>query len=467
MIKENQKYINRFVILTDGICIFTSLILAWFIRFNSGLIDKAEGHLTFSQYIRPAIAIIPIYIILYSLYNLYEPHRLRGLWNEVLNIIKANIIGILIFTLGLFLLKNIDYSRYVLFIFFINSIALTCIFRTLLRYVARKVRRRGNNIKHILLVGYSELAAEFLKLIGLNRHWGYSVVGIIDDNKRNKNEFYDVKHIGKIGDLESILENSEIDEVFITLELKEYEKLGRIIEACEKTGVRTQIIPDYYKYIPAKPYVEEVGGLPIINIRYVPLDSIINKIIKRTFDIIGSLLCIMLFSPVMLIITIIIAITSPGPILFTQERVGLNKKKFMMYKFRSMKVQREDEEKKQWTTKEDSRKTKFGNFIRRTSIDELPQLFNVLKGDMSLIGPRPERPYFVGQFKEEIPKYMIKHQVRPGMTGWAQINGFRGDTSISGRIEHDLYYIENWTIGLDIRILWLTLFRGFINKNAY
>ena len=189
--------------------------------------------------------------------------------------------------------------------------------------------------------------------------------------------------------------------------------------------------------------------------------------VKRAMDIVGSLICIVLFSPVMLITAVLIKLTSPGPLIFTQERVGLHNVPFRMYKFRSMEVQTQSEEKKGWTVKNDPRVTPVGRFIRKTSIDELPQLFNVLRGDMSLIGPRPERPQFVEKFREEIPRYMVKHQVRPGMTGWAQVNGYRGNTSIRKRIDCDLYYIENWTVGLDIKILFLTVFRGFVNKNAY
>ena len=274
--------------------------------------------------------------------------------------------------------------------------------------------------------------------------------------------------MGKINGLYDYLsKNRDIDEIIITLEMKDYDKLKDIIFTCEKLGVRAQIIPSYYKYLPAKPYVEEIGGVPLINMRYIPLDNLLNKFIKRAIDIVGSLFAIIIFSPIMLIVAIAIKLTSKGELIFKQERVGLNRKPFTMYKFRSMRIQDPNEEKSEWTVKDDPRKTKVGNFIRKTSIDELPQFFNVLKGDMSLIGPRPERPFYVEKFKDEIPKYMVKHQVRPGITGWAQVNGWRGDTSIEKRIECDIYYIENWSISLDIKILFLTVFKGFVNKNAY
>ena len=213
--------------------------------------------------------------------------------------------------------------------------------------------------------------------------------------------------------------------------------------------------------------MEDLQGLPVIHIRHVPLTSILNATIKRGVDLIGAAVALILFSPVMLIAAAGIKLTSPGPVIYSQERVGLHNRPFKMYKFRSMAVQPPAREKSQWTTPGDPRVTSIGRFIRKTSIDEMPQLFNVLKGNMSLVGPRPERPFFVEKFKEEIPRYMIKHQVRPGMTGWAQVNGYRGDTSITKRIEHDLYYIENWTLGFDVKILFLTFFKGFINKNAY
>lgn len=208
-------------------------------------------------------------------------------------------------------------------------------------------------------------------------------------------------------------------------------------------------------------------GLPVINIRYVPLSNTLNSMAKRLVDVVGSLAGIVLTSPIMLISAIAVKISSPGPVIFKQERVGLHSKSFYMYKFRSMEQQKPSEEQKAWTVKNDPRVTGVGRILRKTSLDELPQLFNILRGDMSLVGPRPERPHFVEKFKEEIPRYMVKHQVRPGLTGWAQVNGYRGDTSIRKRIEYDLYYIENWSMLLDIKIIFRTFFTGFINKNAY
>ena len=273
--------------------------------------------------------------------------------------------------------------------------------------------------------------------------------------------------LGPIESLEEYLSKNIAESIIITLKLKEYDRLEEIVHVCEKSGVHTEFVPDYNDIISTKPYTVDFLGLPLIHIRHVPLMEAGNAFIKRAMDIVGSLLCIVLFSPIMLAAAIAVKLSSPGPLIFKQERVGLHNRTFKMYKFRSMTVQKASEEVSKWTTKNDVRVTPVGRFIRKTSIDELPQLFNVLKGDMSLIGPRPERPFFVDKFKEEIPRYMIKHQVRPGMTGWAQVNGLRGDTSIRKRIELDLFYIENWSVSFDIRILFLTVFKGFVNKNAY
>lgn len=491
MIKENQNYLNKGLVLLDALSIYLALTLAWYIRFISGLINY-EGHLSFREYLTPILFIIPIYLFLYNSFKMYEPYRHKGMFEEFSNILKANILGTLIFVVILYLLKEINYSRYLLMLFTLSNILIITIERVVIRLFLRYMRRNGYNLKHALVVGYSDLTLELLDRFETNKHWGYDIVGILDDNqktgigiiehsngtntfdKSNKKVFKKassnkkvINIVGKLDNLENFLNEHPTDEVFITLNIKEYEKLGSIIEICEKAGVRTEIIPDYYKYIPARPYVEELEGLPIINIRYVPLDNLANRAIKRSFDILISFISIIIFSPIMLATAIAVKLTSPGPIIFKQERIGYNNRPFVMYKFRTMRIQNSEEEKSQWTHADDPRKTKLGSFLRKTSLDELPQLFNVLNGDMSIVGPRPERDHFVKQFKEEIPKYMVKHQVRPGITGWAQVNGWRGDTSIKKRIECDVYYVENWDLLLDVKILWKTVYNGFVNKNAY
>ncbi len=412
--------------------------------------------------------IVPVYVLMYYACSVYAPKRTVRRRFEIYGIIKANTIGILTLIIILYMVvREINYSRSVMVIFYGFNVFLTSCFRLALRKGLRTIRSRGYNLKHILLVGYSRAAEEYIDRLKDNPQWGYEAYGILDNSIPAGTSYKGVQVLGSLTNLETILPENRLDEIAITLPLRDYDCLGEIVSTCEKSGVHTKFIPDYNSLIPSKPYTEDLMGLPVINIRYVPLTNTGNIIIKRIMDIIGSLAGILITSPVMLASALLVKLTSPGPVIFRQERVGLHNRPFYMYKFRSMEQQAPGEEKKAWTVRDDPRVTPVGRFLRRTSLDELPQLFNILKGDMSLVGPRPERPLFVEKFREEIPRYMVKHQVRPGLTGWAQVNGLRGDTSIRKRIEHDIYYIENWTFGFDIKIILLTFFTGFINKNAY
>lgn len=467
MIKDNQKYFNRLHVVLDAVVIMFSYVLAYFIKFRMGLFDNAGAALSFKVYLSALLVIIPGYLMLYSLFNLYTSKRIQARRIECGNIMKANTIGLLLFIVGLYVINEPNFSRSMMFIFYVINIVLEVFFRNLVRYVLRSVRENGFNLKHVLLVGYSRATEQYIDRIKANPQWGYVVRGILDDEAERGTIYKGVKVIGTIENLPIILPENKLDEIAITLSIDKYGDLERIVNMCEKSGVHTKFIPDYNNIIPTKPYTEDLLGLPVINIRNVPLTNFFNSTTKRIIDVIGSIAAIIIFAPLMLLVAILVKSTSEGPVLFSQERVGLHNKKFKMYKFRSMTVQPPKEERGAWTVQDDPRVTPIGKIIRRTSIDELPQLFNILKGDMSLVGPRPERPFFVERFKEEIPRYMVKHQVRPGLTGWAQINGYRGNTSIKKRIEYDLYYIENWTLAFDIKILFLTIFKGFINKNAY
>ncbi len=466
LIKDNQKHFNRLHVLIDALVIAFSYIIAWYIQIHIFVKDKA-GTLPAQTYLFALVFLIPGFLLLYYAFNLYTPKRVQGRRLEAGNIFSANMIGMLIFLGVLYLINQPDFSRPMIVWFIGINFFLTVIERNLIRMVLMNMRRRGMNLKHMILVGYSLAAREFVDRVAANPQWGYQINGILDDMASPGTIYKNVEVIGNTGDLERLLSRNKLDEIAITLGLNEYYKLQRIVATCEKSGVHTKFIPDYMNIIPTRPYTEDLLGLPVINIRHVPLTNTFNMMVKRTMDIVGSLICIAAFSPVMLLTAIAIKATSPGPLIFTQVRVGLHNRTFRMYKFRSMEVQKPSEEKQGWTTRNDPRVTGIGRLIRKTSIDELPQLFNVLKGDMSLVGPRPERPQYVEKFREEIPRYMVKHQVRPGMTGWAQVNGYRGNTSIKKRIEHDIYYIENWTLGLDVKILVLTVFKGFVNKNAY
>ena len=453
--------------LVDTIVLVISYFLAWVIRFVGPMAATAVRTRSFQQYMMMLILIIPVYLLLYQAFTLYTPMRMQGRRLVLANIIKANSLGLLILMFTFYMVDESDYSRSTYIMFYVINIILQWCTRMLIFTLLRDMREKGLNQKQMICVGYSRAAEEYIDRVLANPQWGYVIRGILDDNVPAGTEYKGIKVLGRIANLNVILPENRLDEIAITLGLSEYYRLEEIVALCEKSGVHTKFIPDYNKIIPTKPYTEDILGLPVINIRYVPLNNTFNALVKRAMDIVGSIVGIIVTSPLMLLMCLIIKLTSPGPLIYKQERVGLHNQTFWMYKFRSMEVQPESEEKKAWTVKNDPRVTPIGKFMRHTSIDELPQLFNILKGNMSLVGPRPERPFFVEKFREEIPRYMVKHQVRPGLTGWAQVNGYRGDTSIRKRIECDLYYIENWSIGLDIKIIFLTFFKGFINKNAY
>ncbi|MFI3200465.1 MAG: undecaprenyl-phosphate glucose phosphotransferase [Eubacteriales bacterium] len=469
MIKDNQRYFNRLQVLIDAIVIITSYILAWYVRLESGMIplEDNEGVLGMLVYFSLLYVIVPVYLMLYSCFRLYTPRRVSRVSREVYDLVKANTCGIIIILGGLYLIYQMDYSRSMMFLFYMINMVLGGIVRQLQRIFLLNIRKRGYNIKYVLLVGYSRATEEYINRIEANPQWGYVVRGILDDQMERGVTYKGVRVIGHIDNLFLILPENKLDEIAVTLALADYGRLEEIVTLCEKSGVHTKFIPDYNSVIPSKPYTEDLLGLPVINIRHVPLSNTMNQIAKRIVDVVGAIIGIVLSSPIMVLCMMLIKVTSKGPIIFSQERVGLHNKGFSMYKFRSMKFLKPKEDEQSWTVKDDPRVTKIGKFMRRTSIDEIPQLFNVLRGDMSLIGPRPEQTLFVEKFKEEIPRYMIKHQVRPGLTGWAQVNGYRGDTSIRKRIEYDLYYIENWSMGLDVKIVVLTIIKGFVNKNAY
>ena len=398
-------------------------------------------------YFSALFLIIPGYLLLYSIFQLYMPRRVKSYRKELMDIIRANGIGFMIFILVLYFIKQEHFSRQMLCIFFFINISLEFASRYLIRTILWKMRKQGLNQKHILMIGESQMAEQYMDRLRENPKWGYQVFAHLKDEEK----------------LERILEGNELDEVVIALRAEDYGKLERIVDVCEKAGVHTKMIPDFGNVISTRPYIEDVQGIPVIHVRRVPLNIMRNRVAKRAVDLIGATVAIILFSPVMLLTVLVVALTEEGSVIYRQERVGLHNQVFYMYKFRSMIMQDEEKEKAEWSTRNDPRITPVGKLIRRTSIDELPQLFNVLKGEMSLVGPRPERPQFVQKFRDEIPRYMVKHQVRPGMTGWAQINGYRGDTSIEKRIKYDLYYIENWTMVFDMKILILTIFKGFFD----
>ena len=473
MIKNHQKTLNRIHVIIDLILVVVAYALSYGFRFLwlgwIPIFKETPGtYLEFGVYMSYLIFILPGYLVILLTNGVYRPQRSTGRFLEIMRIVRINIVGMFYIMALLFLIKEINISRLFLVVFFSLNVFFELAYRFVLRRVLRKLRKEGYNIKHVLLVGYSRTTEGLIDRMMANPQWGYHVIGILDDSMETGTRYKGIPVIGPLSSLEQQLDDYDLDEINITMKMDDYARLSEMVAKCEKSGVHTKFLPDYQDIIPTIPYMEDLEGLPVVHIRRVPLSSSeLNRFIKRGTDLILGAFALLIAAIPMLIVAIIIKCTSKGPVLYTQKRVGFRNKEFLMYKFRSMEIQEEEKEKTEWTTFKDPRVTPIGKFIRKTSIDELPQLWNVLKGDMSLVGPRPERPFYVEKFKEEIPRYMVKHQVRPGMTGWAQVNGYRGDTSIRKRIDYDLYYIENWTPGFDILILFLTVFKGFINKNAY
>lgn len=458
MIKENQKILNYIHVFTDGIVIFLSFPIAFWIRFEvfQGIIS-----VPFENYVMLAAGYTIIQLFTYAAFGLYQSFRKSRLWKELLCLWEGTALDAVLLLGWLFLMRDIHYSRWTLAIAFSLILSSLSLKRLVLRVTLRRYRQKGYNLKHVIIVGSGTMAQRYLREIMTSRDLGYNPVGYVAD--RAEPDMAQIPLLGNCGRLDILLEWYRPDEVVAALEAGELSEIPLVIEACEKAGVRLSIIPFYASYMPSHPQFDDLNGILMLNMRRIPLDNWANAFLKRAVDILGASILLILCSPVMLLCAIAVKLSSPGPVIFSQKRVGMGKKSFHMYKFRSMRLN--DTQETGWSSNQDSRKTRIGAFMRKCSLDELPQFWNVLRGDMSLVGPRPEVPYYVELFREEIPLYMVKHQVRPGITGWAQVHGYRGDTSVRARIEYDISYIENWSLWLDLQILVMTVFGGkFLNS---
>lgn len=459
MIRQNQAFLNRVNIFLDMLLVVFSYMFAswlWLDHFGK---QKSNIAAISGKTVLLACAYSLSLFILLSLFGFYYTTRTRRFIWKAKTIFYCVTIMILVVTAILFVFRLEDFSRGVLFIFYCFSLFTLVGKYLIMRQFLRNVRKKGYNLKHVIVIGTGELAKQFKNNIEKEKELGYDIIGfvgtkspLIDDNE----------YLGNMGQLDQLIASPEISEVVIALSFDDYSYLRKIIYVCERNGVRYSVIPFYNDIIPMNPVVETIGDSKLINMRVNRLENMQWAILKRSFDLIASLAGLIILSPLLLVIAIGVKCSSPGPVIFKQTRVGYKRHTFEMLKFRSLKMN--DEETTAWTTDSDPRRTKFGTFIRKTSLDELPQLINVIKGDMSLVGPRPELPHFVEQFKETIPFYMVKHQVKPGITGWAQVNGYRGDTSIDKRVELDLWYIEKWSPILDLQIIFKTVFGGMINS---
>lgn len=460
MIKKNQRFLNYINVLLDGLIIASSYIFTTWLWFD--VLKHDPNNFASIRSVRQGFLIAGmiytlLLLLLLALFGLYNTSRIRRLSKDFVSIINANLLGVIIISGVFFAFRLEDFSRGVLIVFTAVDIFSLSLKRLVLRKILSEIRKVGFNQKHILVVGTGNIAQQYARNVQERSFLGFSIDGFIGEMPQEGM----ANLLGGFMDLESKLKEMDIDEVVIAIDSHETKWITQTISLCEKYGTKVGIIPFYNDIIPSHPTIDIIGDTKLFNLRSNPLDNIGYAALKRMGDIFVSICLVILLSPVMVFIALGILISSPGPILFTQQRVGRNKKLFKMYKFRSMRVNATQDT--AWTQNEDARKTRFGSFLRKFSIDELPQLINVIRGEMSLVGPRPEIPLYVEKFKEEIPLYMVKHQVRPGMTGWAQVNGYRGDTSIVKRIEYDVWYIENWTVGLDIKILFQTAFGGWLN----
>ena len=450
MIRKNQKQLNRLNAFTDGVLVLLSYLFASWLWLD---VVKGDPNIAAVNGLQSAVTAV-IYaiwtVLVLACFRMYRMTRLSRMGHGLKNIILANAIALVSAAALLYLFRLQEFSRGVLAVFYITVCTVLILKRILLRVILRRMRANGYNQKHVLVIGSGVLAQRYVQAVNSDEELGMQIADTLTDMN------------GLTERMEQLLHGAEIDEVVAALEPMETDHIAEIIYICEKCGTKISVVPSYNDIIPTRPTIDVVGDMKLIQLRTTPLDEPLNAFVKRAFDVVASLILIILASPIMLVAAIGTKLSSPGPILFKQERVGLNKKNFTMLKFRSMRVNAEQDT--GWSTAVDNRRTKFGSLLRKTSIDELPQLFNTLKGDMSLVGPRPEIPFFVEQFRETIPLYMVKNQVRPGITGWAQVNGLRGDTSIEDRVKHDLWYIENWSLGLDIAILFRTAFGGMINQ---
>lgn len=461
MIKQHQKFINLLLVVIDWISIVLSLVLAYWIRFT--FFTYMPGHLELVMYLLLLVLIIPEYTVFFRAVGLYRPKRNKAFTGELLGILKADMAGTILLLTFLYLIHQGDYSRLCLFIFSFLLLLLMSAERLTIRLVLRKLRKSGYNLKYVLLVGSSQTAVDFVKKVKDSPDFGYRFYGCITDHLLRSCRLDDVPVLGDIHSIDCCLKTHRVDEVVVALALDEYHKLPDIIASCEKFGVKISVIPGYFPYIPSRPLWDEFEGMPVMTLRKIPLNNIFSKLVKRCFDLVAASLGMIFFSPLMLMTALMIRITTKESAIYKQERLGLDCKPFVMYKFRTMKTAEAPQW--EWTKQYDSRRTGLGVWLRKFSIDELPQFINVIKGDMSIVGPRPEIECFANRFSETIPRYMVKHQVKPGITGWAQIQGLRGDTSIERRIKSDIYYIENWDLLLDLKIIFHTIVRAFYNVN--
>ena len=462
MLKAHSRVVENLALGGDLCLIAICWVLAYWIRFHLMHVTDVPP---FRDYALQLIPILVVWGIAFRTFDLYRPNRLGSRVSEWFDVAKASTLGALILvSIMTFAFRGYEYSRLVILIFLAQSIVAVSLARAALREALRFARRHGYNLRYAIVVGGGEPAAEVLRILNRRRDVGIFVLGLLSDKKEVPEN---VRWLGGIEDVRTVLDRQQVDIVFIALPHADASRLTAVLSGIGDDPIAIHLVPDVFSLVPARGGIEEFEMVPFIHLRESRLYGL-NRVLKRAFDLVFGGLGLAVAAPIMLAIAVGLKLTTPGPVLYHQERMGVDGRRFRMLKFRTMRVDAEAETGPVWARPDDPRRTALGVFLRGTSLDELPQLFNVLRGEMSLVGPRPERPSFVEEFRRRVPGYMLRHKVKAGITGWAQINGWRGNTSIEKRIECDLYYIERWSLGFDLKILLQTLWYGFrINRNAH
>ncbi|GJM44901.1 MAG: undecaprenyl-phosphate glucose phosphotransferase [Gemmatimonadota bacterium] len=467
MLKRYHQLLVTLIFIVDLGVTFSALAASFWIRFYSGLIPTTKGIPEVSQYLRAMPAVALIVLATYSWQRLYVARRVDHLGREAFVIAKATIFTALLLAAGTFFYRSFEFSRAVLIIFCFVNILMLSATRMTIRFFLRELRKKGWNQRHAVVVGCGKLGQSTAEKL-LNNPWtGIRIVGFFDDRaSRIGKQILGIPVLGRLDEVDAFIRDGSIDQLYIALPIQDYPKIDPVLDSLARETVDIRFVPDFPRLVSLKPHLTDFDGLPIMSIRESPIFGW-NQLLKRTVDILLSLIVIFVLSPLFLALALLVKLTSKGPVFYIQERMGYDGKIFKIYKFRTMTTDAEDKSGAQWATANDPRRTSIGGFLRRLSLDELPQFVNVLKGDMSIVGPRPERPVFINTFRETIPRYMMRHKMKAGITGWAQVNGWRGNTSLKKRLQYDLYYVEHWSLWFDFRIMLETL-RVFIRqKNAY
>lgn len=464
MVKRAGHFLCFWFVVSDLLSTALAWVLAYHVRFESGWFPLTKAQPDFDLCWLRIPVVLLLATIAYRAAGQYDIHRLRRFREEVVSVCKGVGLMVLLVIATTFTTQDPYESRGTLFLFGLFTGALILISRRQAWATVRWLRQRGFNQSFAIIVGTGRVARHIARSLRHNRWLGLRVVGFVEQNPTRWTSDLDI--LGTPGDLPQLVKKYQVEHVFIALPMSRYHEARKVFDILSQTLVDVRLVADVPEMASLSLTTTILDGMPIVGLRESPHFGL-NIVIKRTMDIVLSALALVLLAPVMIGIAIAIKLTSQGPIFFAQERCGLNGKTFKMLKFRSMRVDAEALTGPVWASKDDPRRTKLGTFLRKTSLDELPQFINVLLGDMSLVGPRPERPEFIQKFSKTIPNYMARHCVKAGITGWAQVHGWRGNTSLRKRIQYDLHYITHWTPWLDIRILWMTLFHGLVNRNAY